>query len=161
MATAIRLATGDDVPTLVALMREFYAEGGYPLPGDAATRAFQALLAEPQLGAVWLAEDPTAAVGYIVLTLGFSMEYGALRGCIDDLYVRPSARGRAIGAALLATVRAACVARGVRGLCVEVGAENGAGRRLYDRTGYTDHGHLLLSLPLAAPMHAATDLPLP
>jgi ribosomal protein S18 acetylase RimI-like enzyme len=158
MATAIRLATGDDVPTLVALMREFYAEGGYPLPGAAATRAFHTLLAEPHLGAIWLAEDPSTVVGYIVLTLGFSMNYGALRGCIDDLYVQPSARGRAIGAALLATVRAACVARGINELCVEVGPENGAARRLYERAGYTDTGHLLLSLPLAAPMHG-TDLP--
>jgi ribosomal protein S18 acetylase RimI-like enzyme len=160
MATTIRLATGDDVPMLVALMREFYAEGGYPLPGAAATHAFHALLAEPRLGAVWLAEDSTTVVGYIVLTLGFSMNYGALRGCIDDLYVQPSARGRAIGAALLATLRAACVARGVKELWVEVGAENGAARRLYERAGYTDTGHLLLSLPLAPPMHAA-DLPLP
>lgn len=161
MTITIRLATTDDVPTLVALMREFYAEGGYPLPGDAATRAFHALLAEPRLGAIWLAEDATTVVGYIVLTLGFSMDYGALRGFIDDLYVRPSARGRAIGAALLATVRSACVARGVRGLCVEVGPEIGAARRLYGRAGYTDTGHLLLSLPLAAPMHAADDIPLP
>ncbi|HEX6048253.1 MAG TPA: GNAT family N-acetyltransferase, partial [Gemmatimonadaceae bacterium] len=106
-----------------------------PLPVGPATRAFETLLADPRLGSVWIAEDGDAAVGHAVLTLCFSMEYGGLRGFIDDLYVRPEARGRGAAAALLAAVRAAAVARGVRALHVEVGPDNHTARRLYARAG--------------------------
>lgn len=40
-----RLATPADVPVLVALMREFYAEAAFELPAAAAAGAFAALLA--------------------------------------------------------------------------------------------------------------------
>jgi GNAT superfamily N-acetyltransferase len=155
MTPEIRHATAADVPTLVALMTAFYAESDFPLPGGPAARAFQALIADPRLGGVWLAEVGGGAAGHVVLTVCFSMEYGGLRGFIDDLYVRPDARGQGVGARLLSAARAAAVGRGVRALHVEVGPENQTARRLYERAGYVDSGHLLLSLPLAAPVHAA------
>ncbi len=153
MPVQIRPATEADVPALVALMTAFYAESDFPLPVGPATRAFEALLADPRLGGVWVAEDGDVAIGHAVLTVCFSMEYGGLRGFIDDLYVRPEARGQGTAAALLAAVRAAAVARGVRALHVEVGPDNHTARRLYARAGYAESGHLFLSLPLAAPVH--------
>ncbi len=158
MTPTIRAATAADVPALVALMTDFYSEAGFALPSAPAERAFRALLADPGFGAVWLAEDGLAAVGHVVLTVSFSMEYGGLRGSIDDLYVRPQARGRGIAATLLTTVRAACVQRGVRALHVEVDPENAAVRRLYGQAGYVGSGHLLLTLPLAAPVHVTDSL---
>ena len=154
MDVEIRPATPGDVPVLVALMTAFYAEAAFPLPAGPATRAFETLLADARLGGAWLAEVDGTAVGHVVLALCFSMEYGGLRGFIDDLYVQPAARGQGAGAALLAAARGAALERGVRALHVEVGPENDLARRLYGRAGYVESGHLLLSLPLAAPVHA-------
>ena len=155
MNPAIRPATANDVPALVALMTAFYAEADYPLPAGPAARAFHTLLADHRLGGIWLAEVDGAAVGHAVLTLSFSMEYGGLRGFVDDLYVSPAVRGRGVGLALLGAVRSACAERGVRALHVEVGPENATARRLYARAGYAESGHLLLTLPLAPPVHAS------
>lgn len=154
MTLQIRLASDADVPALVALMTAFYAEADFPLPAEPAAAAFRGLLADPRLGRVWLAEEGGVVVGHLVLTLCFSMEYGGLRGFIDDLYVRPEARGRGAGAALLAAARAAAIESDVRALHVEVGPQNEIARRLYARAGYADSGHQLLTLPLAAPVHA-------
>ena len=160
MPVHIRPAGAADVPSLIALMQAFYAEADFPLPPAPAAGAFAALFADPRLGGVWLAEDGGQVVGHVVLTVCFSMEYGGLRGFIDDLYVRPAARGQGAGAALLAAARADAARRGVRALHVEVGPDNAVARRLYARAGYADSGHLFLSLPLAAPVHAATaDVP--
>jgi ribosomal protein S18 acetylase RimI-like enzyme len=150
----IRAASPADIPALVGLMSAFYAEAGLPLPRTPAERAFATLLAEPRLGGVWLAEDDDTARGYVVLTLGFSMEYGGTRGFIDDLFVDPAARGRGVAAALLDRVRSASAERGVRVLHVEVGPENLRARQLYHRAGYAENGHLQLTIPLAAPLHA-------
>ncbi len=151
----IRPAIPADVPALVVLMTEFYAESDYVLPSAPATRAFEMLLADARLGGVWLAEEDGTPVGHLVLTLSFSMEYGGLRGFIDDLYVRPAARGRGVAAALLTAARVAALERGVRALHVEAGPDNLVARRVYERAGYADSGHLLLTLPLAAPVHDA------
>ena len=155
---AIRSANLADVPALVALMAEFYTEAGFLLPTANATRAFRSLLADPRLGGIWLSAPQEAGAppaGYVVLTVAYSMEYGGLRGFVDDLYVRPFERGLGVAAALLGAVREACSARGVRALHVEVGPDNATARRVYARCGFVDSGHLLLTRALAAPVHPA------
>ncbi len=154
MSFAIRRAALSDVPALVTLMTAFYAESGFPLPAAPAARAFETIIGDSRLGAVWLAESETTPIGHAVLTVSFSMEYGGLRAFVDDLYVAPSARGQGVGGALLRALRTACMAGGVRAMHVEVGPENETARRLYARADYVDSGHLLLTHPLATPVHA-------
>jgi GNAT superfamily N-acetyltransferase len=153
LSTSVRRASIDDLALLVELMREFYAEGGFPLGVDAATRAFRTLLEQPHLGRVWLGGHEGAPSGYVVLTLGFSMEFGGPRGFVDDFFVRPYHRGRGLGAALLAQVRAECASLGVRGLCVETGPDGHPARRLYLRSGFVDSGRALLSQQLGPALH--------
>jgi len=153
MPTMIRRATGADVSALVGLMADFYSEAEFTLDTAAAARAFEALLAAPSLGTIWLAELDEAPLGHLVLSVAFSMEYGGMRGFIDDLYVRPSARGHGIGAALLDAAREGAIARGLRALCVETGLEDHPARSLYARAGYVDSEHALLVQPLAAAVH--------
>ncbi len=151
----MRTARVEDVPVLVGLMAEFYEEAGYSLPRDAATRAFTTLLGEPGRGRIWVVEVGTEPVGYIVLTLSFSMEYGGLRGFVDDFFVRPAARRRGCGAAALNTVRQTCRDLGVRALLVETGPENHPARGVYARAGFEESGRMLLGQALAPPIHEA------
>jgi GNAT superfamily N-acetyltransferase len=149
----IHSASLRDIPALIGLMAEFYGESGFPLPEANARAAFAALLSDPRLGGGWIAREDDAALGHVVLTVGFSMEYGALRGFVDDLFVRPQARGRGVAGALIDAVVADCRARDVRALLVEVGPDNGPGRRVYEKAGLVETGHLLLARPLAPPLH--------
>ena len=149
----MRAGQRDDVPALVALMAEFHDEAGFRLRRGAAAEALVTLIDNPRLGAVWLVERDGAPAGYLVLTLGFSMECGGVRGFVDDFYVRPSARGGGVGAAMLATVADACKGLGVRALAVAVGPHPDRARRLYGRAGFTDSGRILMSLAFAAPIH--------
>lgn len=156
MATSlVRAAQPEDISQLVALMTEFYGEADYPLPAGPATRAFARLLGDAGLGRVWLVEVDAEAVGYVVLTVCFSMEYGGLQGFVDDLFVRQSHRGSGLATAALAEVRRECVTRGVRALHVEVGPDNETAQRVYRRSGFEDAGRVLLTLPLAPPLHEA------
>ena len=153
MIAHIREARPEDISTLVALMAEFYGEAGYPLPREAAGHAFATLLGDPRLGRAWLVQHEAVTVGYLVLSLAFSMEFGGLRGFIDDFFVRPAARGNGFGAAALATVRQACREQGVRALLVETGAEGHPARHLYARAGFGEVGRVLLTQPLAPAVH--------
>jgi len=136
-------------------MAEFYAEAGFTLPGAAATRAFGELLGDPRLGRIWLVEDDGVPVGYLVLTLGFSMEFGGIRGFVDDFFVRPSSRDKGLGAATLREVLEACRSLGLRALLVETGPEDHPARRLYARAGFEANDRVFLTQTLAPPLHEA------
>lgn len=156
-ATRVRAATAADVPALVALMRDFYGEADFELPTAAAARTFEQLLARPALGGIWLMEADAAPAGFVVLTVAFSMEFGGLRGFVDDLFVAPAYRRRGLAGAALDTVREACVARGVRALLVETSSANEQAVRVYSRAGFTDTGRMLMTLPLAPATHEPSD----
>ena len=149
----IRLATLTDIDALVRLMRQFYDEANFSLSEEAASRTFEALLDDSRLGQVWVIESDGHPAGFVVLTVSFSMEFGGLRGFVDDFYVAPQYRNRGFGHAALEEVKRACLRRGVRALLVETGPENSAALSAYRSVGFADSGRCLLMLPLAAAAH--------
>lgn len=150
----VRRATTADVPALVSLMRAFYAESSYPLDALRAAQTFERLMAAPELGAVWLMVADGEPAGFVVLTVAFSMEYGGLRGFVDDLFVAPAVRRRGLAGAALEVVKAECARRSVRALLVETSSANAAALGVYRRAGFSESGRLLMTQPLAAPIHA-------
>ena len=136
MTPSLRLATADDVPLLVELMSEFYAESGYEAEKGRASRAFAELLADEHAGRVWIIQSASDVIGYVVLTLGYSMEYGGRDAFIDDLFIRPAFRARGYGTMALAEVRAAAVKLGARALHLEVGRDDERAQALYRQAGF-------------------------
>ena len=155
----IRTATYADIAILVDLMARFYHESAFSLRTDAATGAFEQLLADPALGRIWICEQDNQAVGYIVLTLGFSMEYGGRDAFVDDLFVRPAFRGRGLGKELLNTVVRECARLQVRALHLEVGRANHRARALYRSRGFRDYDRQLLTMKLAEAIHESATRP--
>jgi GNAT superfamily N-acetyltransferase len=151
----MKRASPNDVPQLVAMMNEFYAESGYPLNHQRATEAFATLLADDRLGYVWFIQADGQDVGYVVLTLCYSMEYGGPNAFVDDLFVRMPFRRTGLATAALTEVRAFCAKRGVRALHVETGRDNAAGQAVYRRIGFTPTDRQLLTLQLTNPTHAS------
>jgi ribosomal protein S18 acetylase RimI-like enzyme len=142
----IRLATLTDIDTLVRLMRQLYAEEAATLSEQAASRAFESLLDDSRLGQVWMIEQDGHPAGFVVLTVSFSMEYGGLRGFIEDFYVAPQYRRRGLGHAALEEVKRACQRRGVRALIVETSPSQQAALNAYRSVGFEDTGLRLLIL---------------
>ena len=150
----MREATADDVPVLVGLMADFYAESGYELDREHAAGAFAAILQDERLGHVWLLQAGQEDVGHVVITLKYAMEYGGRVACLDDLYVRKEWRNRGVSSAALGEVRRFCEESGIRAMTVEVGFQNGAAQTVYRRVGFAEApDRQLLVLPLAAPTH--------
>jgi GNAT superfamily N-acetyltransferase len=149
----LRLAGSDDVDQLVELMAEFYREAGTQFYPGRATEAFSTLVRDGRLGSVWLIQVGDQEVGYIVLTLGYSMEYGGRDGFIDDLFVRAEYRNDGLGSAALSEVRSFAERIGVRALHLEVGRENAAAHAVYRRVGFMDTERQLLTLRIADPSH--------
>jgi GNAT superfamily N-acetyltransferase len=148
----MRRANPEDRQRLVELMAEFYDEAGYQLDRRRAGRAFSTLLSDEQLGQVWLIQSDFQDAGYVVLTLGYSMEYGGCDGFVDDLFIREPYRNRGLGTTALAHVVGFAENMGVRALHLEVARDSPAAQ-LYRRAGFVDNDRQLLTLKLAEPTH--------
>ena len=148
MTITARAASAVDVPELVAMMREFYAEADYALDEAWAARSFLSLLGDPSRGAAFIASGNEKPLGYAVLTLRHSMEFGGLDGFIDDLFVRKASRRLGVGRAALEALLAECRRRGVLALHVETSDGNPAAVALYERLGMRDRKRLLLTARL-------------
>jgi ribosomal protein S18 acetylase RimI-like enzyme len=96
----------------------------------------------------WILRHGRAVVGYVVITLGYSIEHGGRDGFIDGLYVVPEARGHGLGWKLLEFTLTAATALGVRTLYLEVETENEYASRLYQRAGFEATSRRLMRLRL-------------
>jgi GNAT superfamily N-acetyltransferase len=114
----IRPARLDDVPAVVAMVHEL---------ADFERAAEQCHLTAGQLTTALFGTTPTVfahvavggddePVGFALWYLSFSTWEGINGLYLEDLYVRPAARGTGAGGALLATLAAICVERGYRRL---------------------------------------------
>jgi len=146
-------ASSADIPKLVALMSEFYSEGGYKLNPQRAAEAFSTLISDEKLGFVWFIRSKGEDVGYLVLTLCYSMEFGGTNAYVDDFYVKAPFRGAGLGTATLRELRVFCNERGYRAIHVETGRENTAALTVYRRVGFGEIDRTLLTLPLLVPAH--------
>lgn len=134
-------------------MIDFYAEAEL-LKRTAAERTFTGLLAAPTLGQAWLLECDGQPAGYVVLTVSFSMEYGGLRGFVDDFFVAKPFRRQGLGALALQAVTEECARRSVSALLVETGPANVGALSVYRRAGFVDTEHVLLKVELGPALHA-------
>ena len=115
-AAVVRPARPSDVPAVVAMVHEL---------AEFERAADQCHLTEDQLaealfgaapGLFWqvAVDDGDTPVGFALWFLNFSTWAGTHGLYLEDLYVRPAARGTGAGGALLATLARICVERGYR-----------------------------------------------
>jgi ribosomal protein S18 acetylase RimI-like enzyme len=149
VAPAFRLAAVGDREAVVGLMREYYALDRLAFDPRVARSAVQRLLEDPTLGRVWVCEAAGQAVGYVVLTLGYSLEWGGRDAFVDELYLRAPYRGRGLGRQAMTIVERECRTRRVRALHLEVARRNSAARAFYRRLGFADPDRHLLTRRLA------------
>jgi ribosomal protein S18 acetylase RimI-like enzyme len=130
-----RAGTVADIAALVTLMGAFYSESGHALDLAWAADSFSALLTEPRLGSVALALVDEQPVGYGVMAVKHSMEFGGLIASVEDLFVRLEWRGHGAGSGLLEALLADARARGCLAAQVEVDGGNAVAVGLYEAYG--------------------------
>jgi ribosomal protein S18 acetylase RimI-like enzyme len=134
-----------DVGELIAMMRDFYTELGEPFEERRAERALRVLLEDPSHGAAWMFREDGRAVGYLVVTHGYSLEFDGRIAVVDEVYAVPEMRGRGIGAQALALAEEHCRRNGISALRLEVHQENRRALALYERNGFEAHDRYLMT----------------
>jgi GNAT superfamily N-acetyltransferase len=107
----IRTATIDDVPTVLAFIRELadYERLAHEVVADEAALRATLFGARPA-AEVLIAEDPEP-VGFALFFTSYSTFLGKPGLYLEDLFVRPAARGRGVGLALMSACAKLAVER--------------------------------------------------
>lgn len=145
MSAALTLATNEHFTRLDALVAAFHAEEGIALSDEARAAGLQPLLDGIPHGVAYLIGPPRAPIGYVVVTFGWSIEFGGMDGFIDEIFIRPGVRGRGIATEVLLALPRALGDAGVKALHLEVALENITAQKLYARAGFRlrDGYHLM------------------
>jgi GNAT superfamily N-acetyltransferase len=131
----IRPATSRDRELIRELWEEFERElGGPAYLQETWDEAWPDLSRTIRDGAALLAEDGGRGVGFVFCVLG---DRGRKTAHVTDLYVRPDARRRGIGRALLGALIEPARASGLDHVSLEVLTHNADARRLYERLGFS------------------------
>ena len=136
MSTALHLCTPDDAARLGDLMTRFAQEYGLDQTPEDRAAALAPLLDGHPYGMAYLLGPSRASVGYLIVTLGWSIELGGMEAWLDEIYIRPPVRGRGIATEVLHALSKTLKQAGVRALHLEVDREAEATQRLYRRAGF-------------------------
>jgi ribosomal protein S18 acetylase RimI-like enzyme len=131
--TALHLARAEDAGRVLPLVAAFHAEMG--IDSDETTRAagIAPLLDGSPHGVVYLMGPQRAPIGYVVISFGWSVEFGGMDGFVDEIFVRPGVRGRGIGAEVLSQLAKALGEAGMKALHLEVRKDDARTRRFYEK----------------------------
>jgi ribosomal protein S18 acetylase RimI-like enzyme len=146
MSAALTLAGPGHLDTLDKLVAAFHAEAGITLPPEQRRAGLEPLLEGIPHGAAYLIGPPRAPIGYLVVTFGWSLEFGGLDGFIDEIYVRPGVRGRGIASETLQALPRALAGAGLKALHLEVKRADDKVQALYARSGFVPRaGYMLMT----------------
>ncbi len=145
-----RLVTIADLTVLLELVQVFHENESLPFNETIDRDVLRHFLTDASLGQAWFIQQEDEVIGYIILTLGFSLEYRGRDAFVDEFYLQPQYRGQGIGTQMLAFAEEACRVLGVQALHLEVDFENLKAQRLYGRVGYQRKDRFLMTKDLVA-----------
>jgi GNAT superfamily N-acetyltransferase len=140
-----QLLSDQEIPALLAMMREFYSQQEMQFDEAAASVAVTRALENPELAQIYLIFRGTELAGYFALTFCFSFEFHGRFALFDELYLREPYRRQKLGKAVVAFAEDLCRKAGVKALRLELGRENQGAQSLYRATGFKEDERNLMT----------------
>src|SRR3712207_5109294 len=94
-------ASKADIDTILLMMEDFYAIDKYAFNKEVSRKNVEIFIQNSNYGKLWIIKQQEIIIGYTVLALGFSFEYGGVTAFIDELYLIPDYRNKGLGKMIL------------------------------------------------------------
>jgi len=132
----LQLSTESDDSLVEKFVKSYHSFEGVSHSGPDAAAAIRPLLGPSSLGRVWLIYLGSQPIGYVVICFGYTIEFSGRDAFVDEMFIIEEQRGKGIGKAILALVKAEAALLGIRVLHLEVARTNERAQRLYRSVGF-------------------------
>ena len=132
----LHLAGPDDRARLLCMVEKFHQWARLQTTAEDRADAVNLLLSGEVQAAAWFIGPARAPVGYILVSFGFSIEFGGRNAFIDEFFIRESVRGRGMGSQCLQLLLPQLRDMGVKAVHMEVDQANVAAAKLYRKAGF-------------------------
>ena len=136
MTAVLTLASIGDLDKVAPLVAAFHAEEALTTSEPQRIAAVTHRLEGTPLGSLYLNGPRVKPIGYVVVSHGFSIEFGGPNAFIDKIYICTPVRGKGIGVESLLQICKIVEAGGTKAVHLEVDQTNTVAQRLYSRGGF-------------------------
>lgn len=132
------LAELADIDIILKFIQELYEHEDIRFDESMARTALEQLIQDDSLGYAWLIYGGDEVIGYVVLTLGYSLEFAGRDALIDELYILEEYRGVGVGTKVLEFLTEFCNSLGIKAIHLVVERKNNTAHSLYRKMGFED-----------------------
>lgn len=132
-----------DIPIIINLMQDFYLKDGYYFNLEKTRENISASISDHAFVSIYKILYQDKIIGYIIMTFGYSFEFGGKTSCIDEFYIDESCRGKGFGTEVLDSIEKEMTEKNIFVITLEVEHNNEA-KKLYIRSGYKTTGRDLM-----------------
>ncbi len=137
-----------DLPTILQMAEDFYLIDQYSFDKKIYQECFLRFINNKDLGRFYMIKKDEASIGYIVISFGFSFEYGGRDAFLDEFFIENNHRNSGLGTKVLDFILEEIKNLHVRALHLEVEDTNSVGIGLYKKFGFGFNNRKLLTKSL-------------
>lgn len=134
---------------ILELLTEFYATDVESPLAKKLRGTLTELLIYPKYGNVFIIKSGVDIIGYLILTFGYSIEYGGRDAFIDEFYIKENYRNKGIGKEALDYIIKYARTTGIRALHLQVKEKHKAAKNLYEKSGFTFQDGRFMTMKLS------------
>jgi GNAT superfamily N-acetyltransferase len=142
---SIEAATPADAATLLRLIEAYYRFDHIPSQRRLLVSGLRLLLKDKTLGRTWLILYRRKAIGCVIATFGFDLEFGGRQATVTELFIEHPYRGFGAGRKALAHVERCCAHAGIHALELQVERRNARALAFYLSLGFERHERIPMS----------------
>ena len=135
---SIRPAQPEDLSGMTALLQVLFAQEAEFSPDTTAQeKGLRAILDDPSVGQLLVADDGERVLGMVNLLYSYSTALGARVAILEDMVVAEEARGLGLGKRLIVGAVEHCRAAGCKRITLLTDGDNASAHAFYQRSGFT------------------------
>jgi GNAT superfamily N-acetyltransferase len=134
---------------ILELLTEFYETDIESSLAKKLSGTLTELINYSKYGNVFIIKSGLEIIGYLILTFGYSIEYGGRDAFIDEFYIKETYRNKGIGKEALEYIIKYARTTGIKALHLQVKEKHKDAASLYEKSGFTFHDGSFMTMKLS------------
>ncbi len=134
-----RTVTSEDTGLILDFIRDYYKIEGIRFEMAKSREAVENLIAQENIGRIWIIEVNKKPVGYFCLAFSYTLEHYGKDCFMDEIYIQPEYQHLGIGSEVIKFIEAFLIRNNFKAIHLVVHLKNLAAFNYYIKNGFHVH----------------------